>query len=359
MVTAYLDTTLGTCYFSDYRSPCHGYQTMTRNLTPNEAVERYLKERKPEVSQATWQNHSYTLQRFVEFCTDEDIENINSLDGFSVHEFKIDRREDDISEQTLYNNLCVLRVFLQWCESLGLVKESISEDMILPEAKGVRHETIAPERVSDILGYLDDFEYATLRHALFALLWDTGIRLGAARALDVDDYYSDEAYAALHHRPATGTPLKNDEGGEREVNLHRWVCDILDDYIKHNREDTSDEYDREPLFASTRGRTTKGNLRMHINALTRPCYYTDKCPHDRDISDCEATTFNHAQRCPSSVTPHPIRRSAITYWLNQGHPKELVSDRMNVSKKVLDKHYDERTEEEKRELRRQAFEMSS
>jgi hypothetical protein len=57
------------------------------------------------------------------------------------------------------------------------------------------------------------------------------------------------------------------------------------------------------------------------------------------------------------VKPHSLRRSAITYWLNEGHSKELISDRMDVLKKVLDKHYDARTESEKRELRREAFDM--
>lgn len=65
--------------------------------------------------------------------------------------------------------------------------------------------------------------------------------------------------------------------------------------------------------------------------------------------------MEYAQRCTSSVPPRAIRRSAITAWLNEGNRKELLSDRMNVSTKTLEKHYDARTESEKRELRRKAF----
>jgi hypothetical protein len=57
------------------------------------------------------------------------------------------------------------------------------------------------------------------------------------------------------------------------------------------------------------------------------------------------------------VKPHSIRRSAITYWLNEGHAKQLVSDRMDVSPDVIDQHYDARSAEEKREMRRDMFEM--
>jgi hypothetical protein len=57
------------------------------------------------------------------------------------------------------------------------------------------------------------------------------------------------------------------------------------------------------------------------------------------------------------VKPHSIRRSALIYWAKGSHSKELVSDRMDVSPDVLEEHYDQRTEEEKRQLRRELFEM--
>jgi integrase len=151
--------------------------------------------------------------------------------------------------------------------------------------------------------------------------------------------------------------LKNGDGAEREVNLHGWVCDVIDDYIETNRQAVEDEYGRRPLLTTQHGRAHNTNLRAHINALTRPCHYTGECPHDRDQEICEGAEYSQAQRCPSSVSPHPIRRSAITAWLNEGHRKELVSDRMDVSTDTLEKHYDARTESEKRQLRREVFDM--
>jgi hypothetical protein len=44
--------------------------------------------------------------------------------------------------------------------------------------------------------------------------------------------------------------------------------------------------------------------------------------------------------------------------LDQGVPKELLSDRVDVSVPVLDKHYDQRTEERKSRRRREALESS-
>ena len=91
--------------------------------------------------------------------------------------------------------------------------------------------------------------------------------------------------------------------------------------------------------------------------MTRPCEYENTCPYERNLEDCEATAYNAACKCPGSVSPHPLRRSAITNFLNDGHSKELISDRMDVSVDVLEKHYDARSESEKRELRREMFEM--
>lgn len=53
------------------------------------------------------------------------------------------------------------------------------------------------------------------------------------------------------------------------------------------------------------------------------------------------------------MSPHPIRRGAITAHLNADVPKDVVSDRMDVSVDTLDKHYDGRMKAERRKQRRQ------
>ena len=176
--------------------------------------------------------------------------------------------------------------------------------------------------------------------------------MGSVRALNLDDYHSKEQYIEVRHRPESETPLKNKQAGEREIHLKRDLCAVIDDYIRIHRSDVTDDYGREPLLTSSSGRAYKTLIQKNIYALTRPCQYTGNCPHGRTIDDCEADRYDMASKCPSSVSPHPIRRSAITAHLNADVPKELAADRMNVSTKVLNKHYDARSESEKRELRR-------
>lgn len=327
-------------------------------MTPRDAVQRYLNERRADISDSTYYNHSSMLKQFTEWCDAENVKHINDIDQWDISDFKVYRRDEDgINNVTLYNQMTTLRVFIEWCESKGLLSD-LAENMLMPDrGNAARDEKLEPDEGRAILQYLNKYDYASQRHALFATLWDTGFRLGTVVALDVDDFHHEEAYLEVHHRPETDTPLKNKDRAEREVNIHSWGADILNDYINERRPDVTDDYGREPLLATSQGRAARTTLRKRIRCLTRPCEYGEGCPYDRDPKTCEATSYKYAARCPGSVKPHSLRRSAITNFLNDGHSKELVSDRMDVSKKILDKHYDGRTESEKRELRREMFEM--
>lgn len=79
-------------------------------------------------------------------------------------------------------------------------------------------------------------------------------------------------------------------------------------------------------------------------------------PHDREPETCEANSYNDACKCPSSLSPHPLRKGAITYMLNKETPKDVVSDRMGVSREILDKHYNKQSKDEQMDTRRKYLE---
>lgn len=330
---------------------------MPESIVPKEAVDLYLQDREPEVTVSTYRNHKYHLKRFLEWCENTDFDDMSEMTGKRIYEYKLYRRDTgDVNEVTLSNQLSTFRVFLRFCESLGFVKEGTAESVMMPDidpGQDARDIAIDVDTANEILNYLDRFEYATLRHALFYILWHTGMRTGTVHSLDLNDYHSGEHYIEVNHRPETGTRLKNKHNAEREINLESELCVVLDDYIQMHRHQTEDEYGRDPLFTTKSGRMYKSLIQKHIYAVTRPCHYQGECPHQRDLEECEGSGFNKASKCPTSVSPHPIRRSAITAHLNADIPKEITSDRVDVSTDVLDKHYDARKESEKRELRRE------
>jgi len=83
-------------------------------------------------------------------------------------------------------------------------------------------------------------------------------------------------------------------------------------------------------------------IRRLVYRVTAPCFRNDRCPGCVD----------GANKCSEAVSPYSIRRGSITHFLSQDVPVEIVGDRMDVSRDVLDKHYDRRSEGVKLEQRR-------
>lgn len=331
---------------------------MTENLeplAPETAKEMYLDERRQELAESTLQSHHFRLKQFVLWCDEDGIDNVNDLSGRDIHRYRVKRREEDeLTTASMKGQLATLRLFLRFCVTIDAVQPGLDEKIILPRPSdtNARDELLTPEQAKEILAYPEKFRYATLEHALLAVLWHAGLRIGAAIGLDVGDYDADEQHLELVHRPEQGTSLKNGVSSERFVALSDSVCKVLDDWLAVNHPGVVDD-GREPLFASHVARLSRNRGRTIAYQYTRPCVYSDECPHDRDIENCEARPTSKAYACPSALSPHPIRRGSITYHLQEDTPETVVSDRMDVGLDVLDRHYDERSEREKVQQRRQ------
>lgn len=331
---------------------------MTDSLDPLEPAvgkEMYLDSRRRELAEATLQSHDYRLRQFVQWCEEDGIDNLNDFTGRDIHRFRVKRREEDgLATASMKGQLATLRMFLRFCASVDAVASGLDEKIILPKTttEDARDEMVSSDRAREILEHLHQFRYATLEHALLAVIWNTGLRVGAATGLDIEDYNAEEQYLATVHRPKEGTSLKNRERGERLVGLSKSVCKILNDWLSVNHPGVEDEYGRDPLFATKLSRLSKNRARTIAYQYTRPCVYADECPHDRDIDTCEARPTSESHLCPSALSPHPFRRGAITYHLQEDTPEKVVSDRMDVGLDVLERHYDQRSAKEKLRQRR-------
>lgn len=343
--------------------PDERVNTMTQELesmAPEEAVDEYLKSRQQDAARSTIQNHRYRLKPFLEFCSVRGIDDLNEMSGRINESYKNWRvSEEDLAPITLEQQLRTFRKFLRFCESIEAVEKGTAAKLIIPKVgkgEAVRDDAITHEEATAILDYLDRYHYASRDHALFFTLYHTGMRRGAAVSLDVDDWHPEEEYLSIRHRPdaANPTPLKLQDQGERNVSIvNPSLVRVLNDYTQEHRIPQEEPDGREPLFTTRQGRATGGTIQAAVYRMTRPCWYSDGCPHDRDEASCEAATSSESySECPSSVSPHPIRRSAIVHHLNENIRKDIASERMAVSVDTLDEHYDSRSIEEKREARR-------
>lgn len=325
-------------------------------IEPDRALDLYLEDKARECRDSTVRSHRSRLGFFVDWCDEHGIENLNDLTARDVHEFRVWRREDlkVTSEKT---HMDTVRVFIEWCETIDAVQPGLFKKIkspVIPDGGNVRDTTLTAERASTVLDHLEKFEYATVEHVTWLIFAETGVRMGGAHSLDVGDYHpeGDHPHLTLAHRPDTGTTLKNGTKGERPVGIPADACEIIDDYLENRRPDVTDEYGREPLLASRQGRLSRSTIRKYVYKWSRPCMVGQECPHDRKPDECDAARDpDQASKCPSSVTPHPIRRGYITRLLKEGVSVEVVSDRCDVSPSVIDEHYDVRSEAEKMQQR--------
>jgi len=326
-----------------------------QDLPPDEGIERFIRHREPSVRPSTLRNARTRLNFFQAWCAEREIENLNDLTGRDLSDFVAWRR-GDIAAITLQKQLSTIRKALRYWADIEGVREGLAEKVHspeLPDGAESREEHLDAERAEAILEYYNRYHRGSRTHAILTILWRTGMRRSALRSLDVDDLQPDDHAMVLRHRPEEGTRLKNGENGERWVWLRPRHYEIVDAYLQNpDRHDVTDDYGREPLVTSRNGRPCGSTIYDWVNKATRPCEIGG-CPHDRDPDDCEAVGGSGvASKCPSSRSPHDVRRGSITTHLNESTPPETVSERMDVSLDVLYEHYDARTAREKMEVRK-------
>lgn len=91
----------------------------------------------------------------------------------------------------------------------------------------------------------------------------------------------------------------------------------------------TDEQGRDPLLTTKHGRLSGATIRETVYKATRPCYYGNDCPRDRDPDECDGTEYGPYSRCPSGVCPRSVRRGSITRHLSEDVPERVVSDLTN------------------------------
>lgn len=332
-------------------------------IEPEAALRLYLDDKRIESAESTIRSHRSRLRHFTGWCDEQTIGNMNVLTARKLHEFRIWRRSSDgknPNNVTMKTQMDTLRVFIRWCESIDAVEEGLAEKVLSPDLdkhENEKDELLDPEVGDEILGYLRKYRYGTREHVVFVLIWRCLLRRGGISTIDTGDLVNDDGddpHVKIRHQPETGTPLKKKADGERRIALKADTVELIEDYIEATRDDVTDEHGREPLLTTASGRPHLQTLQSDCYAVTRPCIINGgECPHERDPDECSAAVNRtKAYECPSSRSPHAVRRGAITRMLSKDVPKIVVSDRASTSKDVLDKHYDERSERQKMSQRR-------
>lgn len=319
---------------------------MTR-IGLDEATEMFLDDKRIERAWKTYGKYESVLNVFSEWYEKAGVESLADLDGGDLHKFKqYCRHERNNEEVSLNGTMAFLRVFIAFCEEIEAVRDGLADKVPVPEVddeEEVSDEMPVDKHMEKTLEYYREYESVSRIRIELELAAEGLLRLGAMRAIDEDDHDADKQTIKLRHRPEDntepGTPLKNKEASERIINISERLNDAVQKY-KEKRDSVEDKYGRKPLLVTDDGRVGESTVRRDFYKALRPCKRNQKCPHDKEPDECAWTKAKQASKCPSSYSPHPIRRWGIVDHLEQGVPIEKVSERADVSVPVLKKHYD-------------------
>ncbi|MFT4949611.1 MAG: site-specific recombinase XerD [Natronomonas sp.] len=262
-------------------------------------------------------------------------------------------RDEPLADTTLKDNMYLFREFIQYLIEHRMAPVRFEKSVEIPEidyegGEGVDKKKVDPEIAKAALDHLRKYEYADIEHVSMELMCQSGPRKSGLIGRDVSDFdYQDRI---LQYETQETTPLKNDEGSEREITLYRDIPEIIQDYLDDQRSPVTDEEGREPLLTKGDGRISPSTVQRIAYKRTRPCMVGLDCPHDRDPEDCEAAQKNNsAFKCPSSRAPHHIRTGYITDQKNRGVSGDGIEQRCDVSSRVQKLHYDLPDDAEERE----------
>lgn len=303
------------------------------------------------------------LQTYL--ANEVDVETSDDLTSEDVEGYKDWRKYESLSRDkplartTLRDDMYLFREFIQYMIEHRMAPVRFEKRIEIPEidysnGEGVDEKKLDPEIAKAALDYLRKYKYADVEHVSMELLCQSGPRTGGLVGRDLPDFDYEER--TLQYETQETTPLKNDEGSEREISLYEEIPEIIQDYLINQRPSETDDEGREPLLTKGNGRMSASTLQKIAYKWTRPCKVGLDCPHDRDPDDCEAAQKNNsAFKCPSSRSPHHIRTGYITDQKNRGVSAEGVEHRCDVSPRVQKLHYDLPDDTEERERFEEEF----
>ena len=314
-----------------------------RNLTPEDAVRRFISKRRDNNTDKTVRSYENRLRQFVRWAqTRDDIEVMRDLDGWLIDEYERHIEERGDAPATVKGKIVSLNELVRYCVQLEVVEEELFEKVEIPTLD-------ADEQTDDKLLETDDArrlisfyrsstsEFGTIYHVVLELVWHIGARVGCLRALDLGDYNSETRVLRFRSRPPTR--LKDHGDHERNVVLPEKIAEALDFWIERERADKRDDNGRRPLLTTRFGRPAESTIQTWAYQATQPCLYTE-CPHNNRRETCDYTEKSHASKCPSSRAPHQIRTGSITWQLNRGLSYVKVAERVAASPETIRRYYD-------------------
>jgi integrase/recombinase XerC len=266
---------------------------MTRNLEDaKSAFLRYL-ETVRGVSIHTLRNYDLDLRSFKKFIDKEKIliESLEELDKRVIRSFLAHLNFEKASKRTLLRRLACLRSFFKFLKREKSIDHNPMEEIETPKLEKHLPNALSYEQVERLLVQPDTSTYLGFRdRCIMELLYSSGLRISELGGLNRRDFDPRNQMLRIQGKGKKERVVPITEGAAK------WITDYL-----HHPERLVDgkqhraEADKEAIFLSKWGK------RITLRSL------------DRNFAK-----YLTACGLSASVTPHTIRHTIATHWLENG-----------------------------------------
>lgn len=315
------------------------------DLTIPEAVDLFIRRKRTDWKGETERTYRKGLNEFETYAENTEIESVTDLNRWNVGGYTDHLLDQDYARVTVASRQKKAKTWLRYLESQGIIPLGLHlaiETLKLTDEEQTSDQQLEPEDARSLLEfYRNSSEWrGTGRHGIFEVIWHVGCRISGLRSLDLGDYEPETGDLKFRNRPEKGTRLKRGKKHERNVTLSDEPNDVLRLYVARERPDVRDDYGRKPLFPSRQGRPSRSTVRGWMYLVTQPCMAVE-CPHGSRRPNCEYVPRDSASRCPSTRSPHAVRRGSVTWQRNLGFDEETVASRAAATPSVIRRYYDD------------------
>jgi site-specific recombinase XerD len=331
------------------------------DFTIPEAVDLFIRRKRTEWKGETERTYRKGLVEFEKYAEENGIETVSDLNRWNVGAYTDHLLDQDYARVTVASRQKKTKTWLKYLEGQGVIQLGLHlaiETLKLTDDEQTSDQQLEPEDARVLLDfYRNSTEWrSTRRHAVLEVLWHVGCRMSGLQALDLKDYDPESGDLKFRNRPDKGTRLKRGKTHERNVTLSETPNEILRFYVARERSDIRDEHGRKPLFPTRQGRPSRSAVRGWMYQATQPCMAVE-CPHGRRRPNCEYVPRDAASQCPSTRSPHAIRRGSITWQRNLGFDEDTVASRAAATPSVIRRYYDDPDYDDELERRRDETEQ--
>lgn len=234
---------------------------------------------------------SYQEEYSERNCCYDHLISLDSVDRKTLRNFLADLHASHQQKKTVARRLCALRSFFCFAHSQKLIASNPTEELENPKADKKLPATLTANQVSCLLESIHPESYLESRNqAILELLYSSGLRVSELTQLNRSDIdFNDRTIK-----------LKGKGRKERLVPITQKAAKLIQDYLNCPERDQevdghAAEVDKEAVFLNRFGtRLTSRSIDRLFEGYVKDLGFSGK------------------------VTPHTIRHSIATHWLENG-----------------------------------------